>query len=543
MTEQKRLGEFLLEAGIVSTKQIEVALSVQKSQKIFLGEILQNLNFVTAEEIAHVIAQQQDLPFVDIEQIPIQAEALRIISKELALEKKILPIEINDDFFTIAAIDTTDITRTDYLEKLSNRKIDYLICDREKLSNMIELHYYQLDNPIQERIEKMITLSSENIDIIEFLDLLVHYAIKNRATDIHITPDAYVVHVFYRIDGVLQHNFAFDLTLHSKIVSRIKILSNLDISEQRLPQDGGFSLNFLDQDYDLRISTLPTSQGENVVLRILTSRGSLFGLESLGLGAENLNTLKDTFAKPHGMILVTGPTGSGKTTTLYSALREMDALSKNIITVEDPIEYRFSFVKQTEINSKTGYDFSKAIRHFMRQDPDVMLIGEIRDEETAKLALRASITGHLVLSTLHANSAVATIPRLYDMDIEADLLATTLHAVIAQRLIRRVCKSCSKKVNVPSKLLDLSGNETYDIYEANDSGCERCNYTGYLGRSAIVEVLNIDESLKILISDKASVLSIKEQARKNGFVPMRVHAVSKVLDGTTTLAEINRVTS
>ena len=543
MTEQKRLGQLLLESGIISPKQIEVALSVQKTQQIFLGEILQNLNFVTAQEIAHVIAKQQDLPYVDIEQLPIESDALRLIPKELALDKKILPIEINNNFLTIAAVDASDITRTDYLEKLSGRKIDYLICDREKLLNMIELHYYQLDNPVQERIENMITLAPDKVDMIELLDLIIHNAIKNRATDIHITPDSYVVHVFYRIDGVLQHNFAFSLALHSKMVSRIKILSNLDISEQRLPQDGGFSIKFLDQDYDLRISTLPTSDGENLVLRILSSRASLLGLDSLGLGEESLKTLKTAFLKPHGMILVTGPTGSGKTTTLYSALREIDALSKNIITVEDPIEYRFSFVKQTEINSKTGYDFAKAIRHFMRQDPDVMLVGEVRDEETAKLAVRASITGHLVLSTLHANSAIATIPRLFDMDIEADLLATTLHAVVAQRLIRRVCKSCAQKTKIKGSLLGLDNAKEYEVFEAYESGCEHCNYTGYHGRSAIVEVLDIDQSLKSLISEKASVLEITKQADKNGFMPMRVHALSKVVDGTTTLAEINRVTS
>lgn len=543
MTEQKRLGQLLLEAGIISSKQIEVALSVQKTQQIFLGEILQNLNFVTAYEIAHVIAKQQDLPFVDIEQLPIASDALRLIPKELALDKKILPIEMNDTFFTVAAVDASDITKTDYLEKLSGRKIDYLICDREKLLNMIELHYYQLDNPIQERIQNMIARPIGDVDMIEFLDLIIHNAIKNRATDIHITPDSYVVHVFYRIDGVLQHNFAFSLALHSKMVSRIKILSNLDISEHRLPQDGGFSITFLDQKYDLRISTLPTSDGENLVLRILSSRGSLLGLDSLGLDRESLVTLKASFLKPHGMILVTGPTGSGKTTTLYSALREIDALSKNIITVEDPIEYRFSFVKQTQINSKTGYDFAKAIRHFMRQDPDVMLVGEIRDEETAKLAVRASITGHLVLSTLHANSAIATIPRLFDMNIEADLLATTLHAVVAQRLIRRVCKSCAQKVTVEGSVLGMDTSEMCEIFEASERGCEHCNHTGYHGRSAIVEVLHLDQILNTLISQKASVLEITKQAEKNGFIPMRVHALSKVADGTTTLAEINRVST
>lgn len=543
MTEQKLLGEFLLEAGVISPKQIEVALSVQKVKPIYLGEILQNLDFVTSKEIAQVIAKQQDLLYIDLSEIHIEDAALREVPKEEAISKSFIPIRISDAFFTIATIDASDHEAQAYLEEKTQRKINFLICDQEELSSMIELHYYQLDNPIEQRLEALVALPCEDVDIIEFLDLIIHNAIKNRATDIHITPDDFVVHVSYRIDGVLKHSFAFDLELDAKIISRVKILSNLDISEQRLPQDGAFTYSFLDQDYDLRISTLPTNNGENLVLRILSRKTSLLGLDSLGLDHEDLENLYKVFTKPDGMVLVTGPTGSGKTTTLYSALREIDSLSKNIITVEDPIEYRFSFIKQTQINMKTGYDFAKAIRHFMRQDPDVMLVGEIRDEETAKLAVRASITGHLVLSTLHANSALATIPRLLDMEIEADILATSLHTVIAQRLLRKVCKECAVDHRVTEKELGLESGKEHEIFKASEAGCEHCHLTGYSGRTAIIEVLHIDENMRALISERASFLSLTKAAKEAGFRSIREHAIRKVLEGVTTLEEVNRLTS
>ncbi len=543
MTEQKRLGNLLLEAGIITQKQIDVALSVQKVKPQYLGEILQSLDFVTSKEIAEVVAKQQDLLYIDLDEVHIEPDALRLVPKEEALIRNLIPVRVSDEFLTVATTDATDKSSEAYLIQQTNRKIIYLICDKEELSSMIELHYYQLDNPIEKRIDNMITLKHEDVDIVELLNLIIHNAIKSRATDIHITPSSDIVHVSYRIDGVLKHSFAFGIELDPKIVSRVKILSNLDISEQRLPQDGGFIFNFLNQEYDLRVSTLPTSEGENLVLRILSRKTSLLGLNSLGLDAESLLAMQKVFSKPNGMVLVTGPTGSGKTTTLYSALREVDALSRNIITVEDPIEYRFSFVKQTQINAKTGYNFAKAIRHFMRQDPDVMLVGEIRDEETAKLAVRASITGHLVLSTLHANSALATIPRLLDMEIESDLLATSLHAVIAQRLVRKVCKECALSVSVEATSLGIDTNESVEIFKASEAGCPHCGHTGYNGRTVIIEILNIDEKLQALISDGASLLAMTNLAQESGFRTMREHALSKVIDGTTTLEEINRVTA
>ncbi|MDH5464968.1 MAG: ATPase, T2SS/T4P/T4SS family, partial [Thiovulaceae bacterium] len=419
MIEQKPLGQFLLEEGIVTQKQIDVALSVQKIENAFLGETLQSLDFITSEEIAKAVAKQLEKEYVDIENSAIDAEVLTLVPKEIALSKKVLPLWIKDGTLYVAAEDTQDLVTSDYLLRTTKHPVTYVVCDKAKLYNMIELHYYQLENPIEKRIESFIENYARglDIDVVALLDLLMHNALKDRATDIHITPDVRVVHVFFRIDGVLQHYYTLSKDVHAQMVARVKILSSIDIAEQRLPQDGAFSYQFLEQSYDFRASTLPTDQGENLVLRILAQTDSLIHLSALGLDEEDYQLLTSFFNKPYGMILVTGPTGSGKTTTLYSALQQIDFLSKNVLTVEDPIEYRFSFIKQTQINEKSGYGFAKAIRHFMRQDPDVLLVGEIRDQETAELAVRASITGHLVLSTLHANSAVATIPRLRDMGI------------------------------------------------------------------------------------------------------------------------------
>lgn len=539
MTYAKKLGELLLDSGIISDEQIKVALSVQKVSSLFLGEILQNLDFVSSREIAQVIAKQQNLPFIDVAEHLVSSDALRMISKELAVDKNILPLELNDEYLSVGCIDAHDIKTSDYLEKISSREIRYFICDEEQLSSMIQLHYYQLEHPIEERIDAIIT--HETIDVVKLLDLIIENAIKHRATDVHITPDIHVVHVFYRIDGVLKHNFAFSLSAHHQIVSRVKILADLDISVHRLPQDGSFSHEFLHQKYDLRLSTLPTNAGENLVIRILSAKTSLLGLESLGIDKKNVKILAQAFTQAHGMVLVTGPTGSGKTTTLYAALREIDALSKNIITVEDPIEYRFAFVKQTEINTKAGYDFSKAIRHFMRQDPDIMLVGEIRDEETARLAVRASITGHLVLSTLHANSALETIPRLLDMELESDLLATSLQTIVAQRLLRKVCKQCSHTEKVTAKNLGLEEEQSYTLLKASNEGCIHCNFTGYLGRTVIMEILKVDRRLKSLISGKASLLELSDYVYKQGFVTMKQHALSKLIDHQTTREEMDRV--
>ena len=535
--EQKPIGSFLAQEGIVTKKQIDVALSVQKSTKGYLGEILQELDFVTAREIAQAIAKQSGVEFIEVEEIPIEAEALALIPKEVALSKKILPLRVDGDTLHLAAAHIDDITTSDYIVQSTKLKPNFKACDTQKLATMIELHYYQLEFPIEARIEAL--LSKDELDVVHLIDLIIQNAIKDRATDIHFTPDAKVVHLFFRIDGVLKHVFALKKEWHAMIVARIKIISKLDIAEQRLPQDGSFMQKFLDQEYDLRVSTLLTDWGENVVLRILSRNSSLFNLDALGLNKEEQALLQSLVNRPHGMVLVTGPTGSGKTTTLYAALRQIDTLQKNVLTVEDPIEYRFSFAKQTQINEKSGYTFAKAIRHFRRQDPDVMLIGEIRDEETAELAVRASITGHLVLSTLHTNSAIETIIRLTDMGISHDLIATTLHAIVAQRLLRKVCPKCAKIQKVPAYRLGLEGEDEKEIKEA--VGCAFCNGTGYYGRIVLMEMLVLDERLRDLIAQKRPTIELIRYIKSEGFVDMRTQGFKKVLEQKTTLQELNRV--
>ena len=444
MTTTKSIGQLLKELHFISEEQIEVALDVQKVNPKFLGEILVELDFITASEIAEAIAIQNNLNFIDLDEITPTAEALALISQSVAQIHTILPLYLDQETLFVAAEDANDLVTLDYLRKETHKTIRFVIADKSKISRYTQIYYYQLSNPIESDIRSLAKRAADHfpIDVVHLVNLILNSAIKDRTTDIHLTPEGTASHVFYRIDGVMRHYYSIPIELHGQMVARIKIMSALDISEQRKPQDGAFSYDFLNERFDLRVSSMPTNFGENVVMRLLGRNGSLFSLTRLGFSPSNIARIEHYFSKPYGVILVVGPTGSGKTTTLYSALRKINPLQKNVLTVEDPIEYRFSFVKQTQVNRKAGYMFDTALRSFMRQDPDVMLVGEIRDAETAELAIRASITGHLVLSTLHTNDAVGTIPRLTDLGIPSYLIGSGLLAVIAQRLIRKLCPYC-----------------------------------------------------------------------------------------------------
>ncbi len=549
MAQNKPIGQLLKELGFITEEQIQVALQVQKANPKFLGEILEELDFVTSAEIAEAIAIQHGLEYIEIEQIVPSEEALKIVPKEIAISKNILPISIDNETFVVATQEVNDIMTMDYLQKLSKRNVKFVVGDKKAIARYVEIYYYQLENPIEKEIDEMIerALQNREIDIPHLVDLFLNSAIKDKATDIHITPEKSATHVFFRIDGVLNHYYSLPLRLHNQIVARIKIISELDISEQRKPQDGAFSYNFLNEEFDLRVSTLPTNHGENIVLRLLGKNASLFNLSHLGLNETNTKKVEHFFQKPYGIILIVGPTGSGKTTTLYSALRKIDSLKKNVLTIEDPIEYRFSFIKQTQLNTKAGYTFDAAIRSFMRQDPDVMLVGEIRDEATAELAVRASITGHLVLSTLHTNNAVGTIPRLEDLKIPSYLIASGLVAVIAQRLVRKLCNRCKQTTQIDMQEFQKRGiteeflakYPNYQLYKP--VGCEHCRNTGYNGRNAIVEILEVNDSIEALITKQASSQEIFEEAKRNGMVPLKFDGYEKVLLGITTFEEIDRV--
>ncbi|MFZ2968488.1 MAG: GspE/PulE family protein [Sulfuricurvum sp.] len=549
MTTKKSIGQLLKELNFISEEQIAVALDVQKVNPKFLGEILVELDFITASEIAEAIAIQNNLDFIDLDEITPTAEALALISQPVAQAHTILPLYLDNDTLTVASEDANDLITLDYLRKETQKKIQFIIADKSKISHYTQIYYYQLSNPIESDIRALAKRAADHfpIDVVHLVNLILNSAIKDRTTDIHLTPEGTATHIFYRIDGVMRHYYSIPIELHGQMVARIKIMSSLDISEQRKPQDGAFSYDFLNEKFDLRVSSMPTNFGENVVMRLLGRNGSLFSLTRLGFSPANIARIEHYFSKPYGVILVVGPTGSGKTTTLYSALRKINPLQKNVLTVEDPIEYRFSFVKQTQVNRKAGYMFDTALRSFMRQDPDVMLVGEIRDAETAELAIRASITGHLVLSTLHTNDAVGTIPRLTDLGIPSYLIGSGLLAVIAQRLIRKLCPYCKVSKEVLEEDLHAHGVHpaliqlypTHQIYEA--SGCERCQQSGYSGRAAIIEIFEITEEIESLIVSGATSQSLLKAARENGMLSMRDDGHIKVLQGVSTFSEVNRV--
>ena len=553
MAERKPIGQLLKELGYITEEQILVALEIQKIKRGLLGEILVELGFVSPREIAEAISYQSGKPFIDITQIHPQEEALRILDKNIAKQLVVLPFEKDEASIKVALANPFDINAIDILRRRAGTEVKVYVSDKENILKYIEIYYFLLDNPISQEISNLISNFSPT-NVPKLVDLLINNAIIERATDIHISPESVASHVFYRIDGIMKHFYAIPIEAHNPIVSRIKVLANLDIAEQRLPQDGSFTHKFFDEEYDLRISTVPTAFGENIVLRILSKNISLFNLRNLGFEEDMLKNLEDQFSKPQGIILVTGPTGSGKTTTLYAALRKINALQRNILTVEDPIEYKFPFIKQTQVNEKAGYTFARAIRAFLRQDPDVILIGEIRDEETAEMAIRASITGHLVLSTLHTNDTVSAIPRLIDMGIKDYMVASGISAITAQRLVRKICHFCKEEYTVPAKELlnygysievikEYTGKEDLndEITLYRGKGCTHCKNTGYLGRTLLGEVLIISENISDLIVKGATPLAIKKQAKEEGMRTLKEDGLIKALKGITTIEEVKRV--
>jgi type IV pilus assembly protein PilB len=552
--EKKPIGQLLKELGYVTEEQIQVALEVQEIKGGLLGEILIKLSFVSPREVAEAVAFQSKNPYIDLSQYPPTKEALRLLDKNIAKQLEILPIDIMGNRLMLAMVNPFDLNAIDIVKRRTGLELDIYVSDKETLLKTVELNYFLLEKPIDKEIKGIINkakVGEIGIEITKFVDLILNQAIIERTTDIHISPEDIASHVFFRIDGIMRHYYTFPKSMHNPVVSRIKVLSNLDIAEQRLPQDGSFTHSFFNEDFDLRVSTIPTAYGENVVMRILSKNLSLFSFKSLGFEGDVLEKLKNLFSKPQGIILVTGPTGSGKSTTLYAALRNINALRRNILTAEDPIEYKFPFIKQTQINEKSGYTFARAIRHFLRQDPDVILIGEIRDEETAEMAMKASITGHLVLSTLHTNDSVSAIPRLIDMKIKDYLVASGVSAITAQRLVRKVCIFCKEDHEIPANELERYGFskemlKKFDIGETititKGKGCEHCKNTGYLGRTVIAELLIIDEDISDLIVKGATPLLIVKKAKEKGMRTLKEDGFLKVLKGITTPEEIKRVT-
>ncbi len=551
-----KLGEVLKDKGLINEARIELALAHQKVTGTLLGETLVKLGFVSSIEIAKTLADQSGIPFIDLSEYTVAEEAIRLIPKDLAEKAGFIPLNLTDDgTVEIGITNPSNIHAMDLAQKMTGKQPKVFIIDNTGFHETLERSYYFLENPIQLRINEAIneikSAATPPASVVaELAQNLITEGIRRKATDIHISPAMDTLNVFYRVDGVLQYGFCIPKSAQNGIISRIKVMSMLDISEQRLPQDGSFSMTFLNTKYDMRISTVPTIYGENIVIRVLAGTGQLLRISSLGFDPENTKRLRTLFQKPYGIILITGPTGSGKTTTLYAALREVNLIERNVLTVEDPVEYKLSFVKQTSVNLKAGYDFALAGRNFMRQDPDVMLLGEIRDEETARIAIRASITGHLVLSTLHTNDAVTSIPRLVDFNIDKFMLSSSLLAIIAQRLVRKLCPHCKEEYDVSEeelRRLITPGEEekeldTLSIKTAfRAKGCKKCAQTGYLGRTVVGEILVINNEIRELISENASLTRVKEAALRGGMVPLKVSGISKITENLTSIDEIVRL--
>jgi type II secretory ATPase GspE/PulE/Tfp pilus assembly ATPase PilB-like protein len=543
-----RLGDILKTKGLISDNQLKISLVHQKVTGELLGDIFVRLGFITSKELGKTLADQFKIEFIDLSEYPISEDALKMIPKDIAEREEFIPIEIENGKMNIGVTNPSNIGAVDRVVNITKDYPKVFLVDPDSFHDSLESSYYFLENPIQERMDSIIkemgkTGTVTGAQIASLTELIIMSGIREKATDVHINPSSDVTNVFYRIDGVLQHRYAFQKLTHGGVVSRIKIMSQIDIAETRLPQDGSFTFPFLDKFYDIRVSTVPTIYGENVVMRILAGTGYLLSIDKLGFDSAGTEKVKDLFQKPYGIILIAGPTGSGKTTTLYSALREINLLERNVITVEDPVEYKLSFVKQTQVNEKVGYDFALAGRNFMRQDPDVMLLGEVRDEETAKIAIRASITGHLVLSTLHTNDAVTSIPRLLDLQVDKFLLSTSLLAIIAQRLVRKICRFC--KIEYPLNDNEISQFKEYGIIRDTGfkgKGCPKCNGTGYSGRTLIGEILTIDDEMRELIFSGAPITALKKEALKKGMLPLREDGLKKAAEGITSLEEIIRVT-
>jgi type IV pilus assembly protein PilB len=545
----RMLGERLLEAGMVTPVQLRLALSEQRRSGGMLGETLERLGFVTQESISRLLASESRTEFVDLEGLVVDADVLRSVPADFARAKLLLPISREGDVLTIAMADSFDVMAVDAVEKLTGLRVEVMAAPAQAIQEAIDhkyAHAVTLDQLVEEALGAGITSMGDDAGsvapLVRMVDLLIARAVRQRATDIHIEPEEAMVRVRYRVDGVLHPEALLPKVLQAAIEARVKIMSGLDVTEHRLPQDGRIGFKLGRKQIDLRVSTLPTQYGESIVMRVLDKNSTVLSLDVLGIQPEDKKKLERAIARPHGIILVTGPTGSGKTTTLYAALSQMDSLRQSIFTLEDPVEYRLPMIRQTQINSEIGMTFAGGLRSLLRQDPDVILVGEIRDEETAQLATRAALTGHLVLSTLHTNSAAGAIPRLINMGVEPYLLGSALQAVIAQRLIRRVCNHCAEPLEqLPPEFEYLAKDVPAGAKFRRGKGCAHCFGTGCSGRVAVYEVMTMTEEITRLLKPGVTDLEIFESARSSGMSTLFEDGIIKAANGLASLDDLIQV--
>ena len=563
---RRRLGEILAAKGVVTAARINEALAKADS-RMRIGEILLAEGLINQEALALALAEQRDLRYIDLTEYRINPKFNELVSVEVMQRYEFVPLEDTGETLVVAMADPNNIPALDELEMLLQRQIEVCVTtpsgieDALKRSGTSERVLHEVSEDFKFQIVKEHedgeeVLSLESIDkdespIIKLVHTTVFDAIQRRASDIHIEATDRNVIIKYRIDGVLYPaTEPIDIAYHSAIVSRIKVMSDLDIAERRVPQDGRFKLRTGGKTIDFRVSIMPSSFGEDIVIRILdkesiTSGVNVLRLESLGYDGNDLRRFRKSIREPYGMVLVTGPTGSGKTTTLYAALTEINSGEDKIITIEDPVEYQLRGVVQIPVNEKKGLTFARGLRSILRHDPDKILVGEIRDAETAQIAVQSALTGHLVFTTVHANNAFDVLGRFLNMGIEPYNFVSALNCILAQRLVRMLCPKCKKQARLTRKDLEesaLDPDQYHNHIFAEAGGCKECNFTGYRGRRAITEFLDLSDRIREMILDKRPSSELRKAAMAEGMTSLRQSAVAKVLAGETTLKEINRVT-
>ncbi len=567
--EKKSLGEYFVDLGLITHEQLKKAIHEARQKGERLEQTLMRTGLAKEEVLLQCMANYFNIPYVDLDTYLIDEEVLKLVPEDLARRHTLIPLFKIGNTLTIAMDNPLNIHALDEVKSKTRAEVEIALSTEKKIKRAIELRYggksreSALDQfsfkgrtePSGEEVEyrktydlqiKDSNVPMEGASVTQMFDLVMIQAIRDQASDIHFEPDEKELRVRFRIDGFLYEILTLPKALHPALTSRIKILAEMDIAETRLPQDGNFNVRMENRSFEIRVSTFPTIYGENVVLRLLDQTSPLLTLEELGFSDEMLQQYKQLLRKSNGMILVTGPTGSGKTTTLYASLNMINSLDKNIITIEDPVEYRLSLIRQTQVNPKAGITFATGLRSILRQDPDVIMVGEIRDLETSEIAIQASLTGHLVFSTLHTNNAPEAITRLLDIGVEPYLISSSLIGVLAQRLVRTICPQCKTSAPPDPELLREVGDLVNSLKESpaffRGKGCPFCKGSGYRGRIGIFELLLVNDRIRRLISEKASMEKIREVARETaGLRSFREDGLLKVLRGITTREEVDRV--
>lgn len=557
-TQRKSLGEVLVEAEVITVEQLRQAYIIHQRDGSKIEHILIEQGFITAQQLAIFSSLHLNIPFVNLKKQVIEPKALELIPESVARRYGVVPLDITDDALILAMEDPVNIQIVEELSSLTRKRIEPVIAIRQDVQEAIDVNY-RVGGEIEKQLSQLPTkVSAEGANITEArisadaiaqapivrtIDLLLKQAVRDRASDVHIEPSEDCVRVRYRIDGILHTSLTLPLSVHPALISRLKIMAGMNIAERRRPQDGQITLKVSeDKEVDIRVASSNTIYGEMMVLRLLDKTFALLTLPEIGFLPESLKQYQEILRTPFGMVLISGPTGSGKTTTLYASINQVDSVGRNIITVEDPVEYRFSNINQMPVNSQAGVTFATGLRAIMRLDPDVILVGEIRDSETAQIAVQAALTGHLVLSSVHANDTTGVIVRLIDLGVEPFLVASALVGVVAQRMVRRICPYCSRgiKAIAEEKLAyeEEMGEESPEFLYGG--GCNSCANTGYAGRTAILEVMTVSDTIRRMILNNTGTDEIRNQAFNEGMISLWRDGMLKVRDGITTPFEVLR---